>query len=111
MSGINQNEKVPHGEIRKVVAHVRAEYTSDQEYPGAEVDYRIYTIFDNKELDVISWQPVDREYTQYTFPLDADSFVPQKYHIDLRVKYGNEVLVSPNAVSFEIVSNASAMKS
>lgn len=111
LSGVNRNEKVPQGEIRKLVAHVRAEYTSDQECPDAKVDYRIYTVFDNKELNVIDWQPVDKEYTTSVITLDTDSFVPQTYHIDLRVKYGNEILTNQDAAVFEIVSIADKIQS
>ncbi len=111
LSGINRNEKVPQGEIRRMVAHVRAEYTSDQEAPNAKVDYRVYAVFDNKELDVIDWHPVDKEYATYVFPLDTDSFVPQVYHVDLRVKYGNETITKQDAGCFEVVSKADKMKS
>lgn len=111
VSGIDRNEKVPQGELRRLVAHVRAEYTSDQECPDATVDYRIYTVFDNKELDVIDWHRVDKEYATYIIPLDTDSFVPQVYHIDLRVKHGNETLVKHDAAEFEIVSKANKMQS
>ena len=111
LSGVNRNEKVLQGEIRKLVAHVRAEYTSDQECSDAKVDYRIYTVFDNKELNVIDWQPVDKEYTTNTITIDTDSFVPQTYHIDLRVKYGNEMLTNQDVAVFDIVSKADKMKS
>lgn len=104
LSGINEGEKVPQGEIRRLVAHVTAEYTSGQEALGASVEYRVYAKFDNKELDVIGWQPLDREYANYILPLDTSSFVPQKYYIDLRVKHGNETLTEEKSVSYEIVS-------
>lgn len=106
LSGIDRNERVLQGELRRLVAHVRAEYTSDQECPEATVDYRVYTVFDNKELDVIGWHRVDKEYATYIIPLDTDSFVPQVYHIDLRVKHGNETLIKQDVAEFEIVSKA-----
>lgn len=111
LSGVDWDAKVLQGEIRKLVAHVRAQYTSDQECPDATVDYRVYTVFDNKELDVIPWHQVDKEYTTYVIPLDTDSFVPQVYHIDLRVKHGNEMLIKQGAAEFEIVSKADKMQS
>ncbi|MBP5723692.1 MAG: hypothetical protein J6X18_09000 [Bacteroidales bacterium] len=111
LSGINRNEKVPQGETRRLTAHVRAEYTSDQENLSAKVDYRIYAMFDNKEIDVIDWQPVDKMYAAYNITLDTECFVPQVYHIDLRVKYGDETITQQDTLSFEIVSKADKMKS
>lgn len=111
LSGINRDEKVPHGETRRLVAHVRAEYTSDQEAPNANVDYRVYAVFDNKEMNVIDWQPVDKEYATYVIPFESDNFVPQVYHIDLRVKYGNETITKQDALRFEVVSIADKIKS
>lgn len=111
LSGINRDEKVPHGETRRLVAHVRAEYTSDQEAPNANVEYKVYAVFDNKEMTVIDWQPVDKEYATYVIPFESDNFVPQVYHIDLRVKYGNETITKQDALRFEVVSEANKMKS
>ena len=111
LSGINHDEKVPHGETRRLVAHVRAEYTSDQEAPNANVDYRVYTVFDNKEMVVIDWQPVDKEYASYIIPFESDNFVPQVYHIDLRIKYGNETITKQDALRFEVVSKSNKMPS
>lgn len=111
LSGINHDEKVPQGETRRLVVHVRAPYTSDQEAPYAQVDYRVYAVFDNKEMNVIDWQPVDKEYATYVIPFATDNFVPQVYHIDLRVKYGNETITKQDALRFEVVSIADKMKS
>ena len=111
LSGINRDEKVPQGETRRMVAHVRAQYTSDQEAPFAKVEYRVYAVFDNKELNVIDWHPVDKEYATYVIPISTDNFVPQVYHIDMRVKYGDETITTQDALRFEIVSIADKMKS
>ena len=111
LSGVNRDEKVPQGETRRLTVHVRAPYTSDQEAPYAQVDYRLYAMFDNKEMNVIDWYPVDKEYTTYVIPISTDNFVPQVYHIDLRVKYGNEIITKQDAARFEIVSIADKMKS
>lgn len=111
LSGINRDEKIPQGEIRRLVVHVRAQYTSDQEAPSAQVDYRVYAMFDNKEMEVIEWQPVDKEYATYIIPIATDNFVPQVYHVDLRVKYGNETITTQDAARFEVVSIADKMKS
>lgn len=111
LSGINGHEKVPHGEIRRLTAHVRAQFTSDQECHCPNVEYRVYAMMERKELVVIDWQKVDVTYNANTFLLDTDSLVPQEYHIDIRVKNNDEMLVEKDACVFEIVSDATHMLS
>ena len=108
--GIQNGEKLHRDEIRRIGVDFIIPYTKEQVSDTYCSEYRIYTMMGDKEIEVIGWNPVDTEYIRSSFRIDTASFVPSVYRIDIRAKYGREMVVHKDVVRFEIVSDASKEK-
>lgn len=108
--GIQNGEKLHRDEIRKIGVDFIIPYTKEQVSDTYCSEYRIYTMMGDKEIEVIGWNPVDTEYIRSSFRIDTASFVPSVYRIDIRAKYGREMVVHKDVVRFEIVSDATKEK-
>lgn len=108
--GIQNKEQIMRGNIRKVNVECHIPYTSKQMYSVDGIEYRIYTRSQEKELDAISWQKVERGYNENYFLINTDDFVPHRYHIDLRVTRNMEITCYDDLVEFDIMSKMEEAK-
>lgn len=108
--GVNNKEKIMRGDIRKINVECHIPYTSRQLRSIEGIEYRVYTRSEDKELDAISWQKVERGYNENYFIIDTNDFIPHRYHIDLRVKQNMELTYYNNSIEFDIISDMKESK-
>ena len=103
--GINNEEKIMRGDIRKVNVECHIPYTSNQLRSVDGIEYRIFVRHQDKEFDAIGWQKVERGYNENYFIIDTNDFIPWRYHIDLRVTQNMELTYYHNSIEFDVVSD------
>ena len=108
--GIGNGERLQRNEIRQVGVDFIIPYTKEQVSDTYCTQYRVYVNMGEKEIDVIGWQNVDTEYIRSSFRLDTASFLPNRYHIDVKARCGREEIVHKDVMQFEIVSDATNSK-
>lgn len=104
LSGINDNEALNEGDIRKVNVKYRIPYSRDYKTLN-NTEYRIYTKDGNKEIDVIEWDNIHNAGSINFFIINSNELVVGKYFVDIRVKTKYEQRVFKNALHFSRVNN------
>jgi hypothetical protein len=72
------------------------------------VDYmeaRVYIKDGTRELDVLPYQRVNKTMNENYFLIDTNILLPQKYYIDVKVKYSQELIIHHNTLSFKITDD------
>lgn len=110
VSGIGHMEKVPQGDIRKVIVDCKVPYTANQKAKVGMVEYRVYIWMADKQVDVIGWRPVEKAYNEMYFLLDTSGLVPFRYNVDIRVSQDKELTHHRDMLTFDIVSNYTKRK-
>ena len=105
LSGINEYEKMKIGEIREVLVDFIEEYSYCKKTMPDEVEYRVYVKENDREIDVFDYQPIERRYDQHMFVINTNDFIPNDYHIDIRIKQGRNIKYFNNVLNFTVVSN------
>lgn len=104
--GINNDERVRQGEIRKLIVDFRKEYTTNKRLITQDAAYRLYTKDGNREIDILGgYQPIEKMFLENYFNIYTEDLIPSQYHIDIRVRYNNELLIRKDILTFEIVSD------
>ena len=105
--GIKEDEKINRGDIRKVGILARKNYTANKASLSDEIYYRLYVMDGEREIDVIRWENANRTVTENFFSIDTSMLIPQRYFIDIKIKYNMEEIIEKKALSFIIVNNLS----
>jgi len=111
ISGIQNNERVKRGDIRKVIVSARIPYTIDQSQNISDLQYRLYVSEGTPELTVIDFQPVEMANNHYYFLLDTASLIPNTYYLDVLATSNQEVTTIKNVLQFDIVNQVDLRKS
>ena len=101
--GIKNNERIKIGDIRKANVELRIPYTSNQIRESKNVEYRLYVVSADRQVDVISWQHIEQEFNNAYFMINTNELVPTRYFIDIRISDNNELLHYDNILQFDIV--------
>lgn len=110
LSGINDDEKIYQGDVRKIKAIFKVPYTSkDYDFPN-EAYYRVYVKDSNREIDMIDWDTIEQVGAFDMFTLKTDEMLPAEYHIDIKGKFGYEERIFKDKLRFTIVNNATSFK-
>lgn len=104
VSGIQNNEKIKRGDVKKVIVSARIPYTVEQTQSIDDLKYRLYVSEGSAELTVIDFQPIEMANNYYYFLLDTASLIPNKYYLDVLATSNLEVTTLKNIISFEIVN-------
>ena len=109
IKGIQYNEKIRRGDIRKVVVQARVPYTTNDMEVIDGMEYRIYVLDGNedRELDIYGYEPMNKATNQNYFLLDTDCLLPQRYYIDIKMVDNLEVKHFRKVLSFDIVNDVS----
>jgi len=103
--GLNQQENVVAGDIRKIRLTVKELYPNQDDFLPLDVEYRLYTTVGEKyEIDIIPFTSVDRTSKGYEFDLDTAWLIPQDYCLQLRLKNGS-FYENKKCLKFTVVSN------
>jgi len=103
--GIGHREKIRRGDIRKVSVECKIPYTSKQTYSEANIEYRLYTKNGESEIDIYGYSPTERAYDMNYFLIRTEDLIPSRYYIDIRVRYGIELLYHRDLLEFDIVND------
>lgn len=111
VSGINSNEKIKRGDVRKVIVSARIPFTVEQTQKIDDLKYRLYVKEGSNELSVIDYQPVEQSINNYYFLLDTASLIPNTYYLDVLVTSNLETSTLSNVINFDIISQSDLRKS
>jgi hypothetical protein len=111
VSGIQNNERIKRGDVRKVIVSARIPYTVEQTQLIDDIKYRLYVTEGKPELTVIDFQPVEMANNQYYFLLDTASLIPNTYYLDILVTSNLEVTTLKGVLQFDIVNQVDLRKS
>ena len=102
--GINDNEDLGRGEHRELTVKFQEKYTNN-EIITKKSEYRLYVKDGDREIDVISYQPLEMAFLNNFFIIHTEDLIPNKYFIDIKVSIGREIMTYKNILNFNIVSN------
>ena len=69
-----------------------------------KIYYRIFTREGNTQITYIDWVEVNRTFDGNYFLVDTSWFIPNDYHLELKITSGNEVRTYDEIIKFAIVS-------
>lgn len=106
VSGIDFNEKIKRGDIRKVIISTRIPYTINQTQKIDSLKYRLYVKEGKNEYTVIDYQDVEMTPNTNYFLLDTASLIPNTYYLDVKYESNLEVNHLKEAIRFDIISQS-----
>lgn len=103
--GINDSERIKRGDVRKININARVQYsTKDYELING-IETRLYILDGTRELDVLPWEPVNKTFNENYMIIDTNILIPQRYYMDVKIKYGMEEIIYHDVVHFDIVDD------
>ena len=103
--GIKYDEKIKRGDVRKLNVDCRIPYTTNQQKNVDGIEYRLYILSGEKQIDVIDWQKTEKSCSGNYFLLNTDELLPSRYYIDIRINTNMERIVHHKVLQFDIVDN------
>jgi len=110
INGIQNNEKIKKGDIRKIFVTPKIPYTVNQTQVIDNMKYRIYTLEGTNELTCIDYTPVEMTNPNSYFLLDSMSFLSGTYYIDILVESNLEITTLKNVSKFIIINQVELRK-
>ncbi len=104
ISGIQNQEKIKRGDIRKVFVTPKIPYTVNQTQVIDNIQYRIFTLEGSSELTIMDYHQVENATPNPYFILDTLSFLSGTYYIDILVNSNLEVTTLKNVCKFIIIN-------
>lgn len=103
--GIKYKEVIKRGDIRKINVDCRIPYTTDQDRNNNYIEYRLYILSGEKQIDVIDWQKVEKGYNENYFFINTNELLPSRYYIDIRINVNMELFNYQKVLEFDITDN------
>lgn len=103
--GIKYKEVIKRGDIRKINVDCRIPYTTDQDRNNNYIEYRLYILSGEKQIDVIDWQKVEKGYNENYFFINTNELLPSRYYIDIRINVNMELFNYQKVLEFDIADN------
>lgn len=105
ISGIKEKEQIKRGDIRKLVIQAKPSYTNDTVQLLDTMDVRLYVKDGTREIDVIEWDGVNKAFMENYYMVDTNILIPQRYFVDIRIKYGMNSIIHHDVLQFDIVDD------
>ena len=105
ISGIKYDENIQRGDVRKVIITPLVEYKKNTAELVDNMCVRLYIKDGEREVDVIPYENVNRTFMENYFLVDTKMLIPEKYYIDVKFKYNQEIIIHHNILSFKITEN------
>lgn len=102
--GINDSEEIKRGDLRKVCFVFKKDYAKNTAMVIDDVDARLYVMDGTAEVDVIPYLETNRAFTDTYIIIDTSMLIPNTYYMDVRVKYGMEMIEHHDILHFTIVN-------
>lgn len=103
--GIKYKEVIKRGDIRKINVDCKIPYTTDQDRNNNYIEYRLYILSGEKQIDVIDWQKVEKGYNENYFFINTNELLPSRYYIDIRINVNMELFNYQKVLEFDIADN------
>lgn len=103
--GIKYKEVIKRGDIRKINVDCRIPYTTDQDRNNNYIEYRLYILSGEKQIEVIDWQKVEKGYNENYFFINTNELLPSRYYIDIRINVNMELFNYQKVLEFDIADN------
>ena len=103
--GIKEKEQIKRGDIRKLIINGRPSYTHNTYELLDSMDFRLYIKDGTREIDVIEWDRVNKAFSNNYYVIDTNILIPQRYFVDIRIKYGMNSIIHHDVLSFDIVDD------
>ena len=103
--GIKYKEKIKLVERRNINVDCRIPYTTNQDRSNTSMEYRLYILSGEKQIDVIDWQKIERGFNENFFFINTDELLPSRYYIDIRININLELYNYRNILEFDIEDN------
>jgi hypothetical protein len=105
ISGIKEKEQIKRVDVRKLIISAKPNYTNNTIQLVDEMDLRLYVKDGTREIDVIEWDRVNKSFSENFYMIDTNILIPQRYYVDIRIKYGMNSIVHHDVLSFDIVDD------
>ena len=105
IAGIKEKEQIKRGDIRKLVIQAKPSYTNNTVQLLDSMDIRLYVKDGTREIDVIEWDKVNKAFLDNYYVIDTNILIPQRYFVDVRIKYGMNSIIHHDVLSFDIVDD------
>ena len=105
ITGIKEKEQIKRGDIRKLVISPKPSYTTNTVQLLDSIDIRVYVKDGTREIDVIEWDKVNKAFVENFYMIDTNILIPQRYFVDIRIKYGMNSIIHHDVLSFDIVDD------
>ena len=105
VSGINEKEQIKRGDLRKLIISAQPNYSQNTIQLIDTMDIRLYVKDGMGEIDVISWDRVNKSFSENYYLIDTNILIPQRYYVDIRITYGMNSIVHHDVLKFDIVND------
>ena len=105
IAGIKEKEQIKRGDVRKLVIQAKPSYTNNTVQLLDSMDIRLYVKDGTREIDVIEWDKVNKAFLDNYYVIDTNILIPQRYFVDVRIKYGMNSIIHHDILSFDIVDD------
>lgn len=102
-AGIKEKEQIRRGDVRKLVIQAKPSYTNNTAQLIDTMDIRLYVRDGTREIDVIEWDRVNKAFLENYYLIDTNILIPNRYYVDIRIKYGMNSIIHHDVLSFDIV--------
>ena len=103
--GINSNEEIKRGDIRKLSVLTRVNYTKQQVVSIDAIEVRLYVKDGTRELDIIPFEQIEKTMNDNYIIIDTNMLLPQRYYVDVKINYGMESIIHHDMLHFKIVDD------
>lgn len=100
--GISDEEHIMRGDVRKVCFQFRKEYTRNTAVYVNEIEVMLYIMDGNARITVMPYIKAERSFTDTYVMIDTSILIPNTYHMDVRVRYGMEMIEHHDVLRFTI---------
>ena len=84
LNGIIPDETLHIGDIREIELLFRKKYESNIYKSFSNCYYRLYVKDNDKDIDMISWDSIDKYFLMNKFIINTNDLVPNQYFIDIK---------------------------
>lgn len=105
INGIKENEQIKRGDVRKLTIDGRPSFTYNTYELLDSMDIRLYVKDGTREIDVIEWDRVNKAFTHNFYVIDTNILIPNRYYVDIRIRYGMNSIIHHDVLTFDIVDD------
>lgn len=102
--GINDSEQIKRGDLRKICFLFKKDYAKNTGVLIDDVEVRLYVMDGTAQITVIPYVKTNRAFSDTYIMIDTSILIPNTYYMDVRVKYGMEMIEHHDVLHFTIVN-------